>query len=105
MNQQATPNEKELAQNLELNAKKLAILLYNSTMPSDIKDAWIALLPKMSTEQIDQLFNILEAKYLDGGTKDIDEKYRKELEKVVKDFEKERDEDHEKLIKQIKQIR
>ena len=94
----------EITKDLELHAKKLAILLHNSTMPDDVKLAWISLLPEMSAEQIGRLLNILEAKYLDEQTRDIDEKYKKELEEIVKGFENEKDENHKKLIERINQL-
>ena len=81
-------NKKELSQEqitvevLEFSAKKLAFLLYASTMPEDIKEAWINVLPEMTLEQIDKFIEILEAKYLNEQTKDIDEKFLKKIENV-----------------------
>ncbi len=97
--------EKRIRENLEIQAKKMALLLYDSTMPDDIKEAWIALLPWMSLGQMDKLLNILEAKYLDGQTKDIDEKYKDKLKEVAEKFEKEQYENDKKLLEQINKLK
>jgi len=83
---------------------KFVFLLDNSGMPTEIKQAWVAVIPRMSLVQIDKLMNVLEAKYLHGQTKDIDLKYKKELGKLVKKYEEEDDDNSKKLIKQIKDL-
>jgi len=105
MSDKINQEAKEILQTIELQVKKLAAFLYHSTMPDDVKQAWIAFLPKMSLEQIDRLLAILEAKYVDDQTKDIDEKYKKELEHIVKDFQKEISENDEKLLQQINTLK
>jgi len=94
----------EIFQNLSIQAQKLAILLYYSTMPDDVKESWLAVIPEMSLSQIDRLLNILEAKYIDEQTKDIDEKYAKKIKKVVENFDKKRIEDKENLLKKINEL-
>ena len=77
-----TPEQK-ISISLIAQAQKLGLLLANSTMPQDIKESWLAILPKMSLEQIQMFLNILEAKYLDSQTKDIDKKFKKKLLKKL----------------------
>lgn len=93
-----------LLENLKIQAKKLALLLANSTMPEDIKEAWAVLIPEMTLEQIAKLLNILEAMYLDEQTKGIDEKYTRELAEAVKNLEKKRQSEKNKLLDQLKQL-
>ncbi len=85
-------------------AMKLAVLLDNSTMPNDVKDAWIALLPEMTLEQIDEFLNILEAKYLDEQTKDIDKKYQEKLQDLMARYKKEDENNKKKLLKNLNDI-
>lgn len=92
-------NGKQIIENLEIQAKKLAVLLHNSNMPDDVKESWLAMLPEMSLKQMDRLLNILEAKYLDEQTKGIDEKYNKEIKTLIENFQKERDESENKFLK------
>lgn len=96
--------QKNIDENLSIPAKKLAVLLYNSNMPDDIKTSWISLLPSMSLEQIDNFLNILEAKYLDEQTRDIDKKLKKQLEDLVKKYKKEDWDYSEKLLEQIEEV-
>lgn len=83
---------------------KLAVLLHNSTMPEDVKEAWIALLPEMTLEQIDRLLNILESKYLDEQTKDIDKEYQQKLQKFVEKYNQEEEQHKKKLLKNLSDI-
>lgn len=94
-------SKKEILENIDIQAKKLALLLHYSTMPPAIKEAWVELLPKMSLKQIDRLLNILEAKYLDHQTKKIDQEYKKELKKAVVAFEKQKQKTAKDFLKRI----
>lgn len=96
--------EKEIVENLELSAKKLALLLHHSNMPDEIKESWISLLPSMSLSQIDRFLNILEAKYLDEQTGNIDEKYKKKIEDLISDYLNENLKDKSELLDKISKI-
>lgn len=85
-NIQAQDAEKILIENIRLQAVKLAALFRDSNMPDDIKEAWVAVLPKMTPGQIDRLTNVLEAKYLDEQTGFIDEEFGEELKRLVDGF-------------------
>ncbi len=95
---------KEIATSLEINARKLAILLYCSSMPEEIKDSWIALLPEMSFEEIDQLLAILEASYLDEQTRNIDEEYRVKIEKLTEEFEQQKMKEDQKTVDLLQKL-
>jgi|SRR3989344_2534505 len=96
--------DKDLVAKLEFNAKKLAAFIYHSTMPDDIKDAWISVLPEMSFDQIDKLLSVLEAKYLDEKTKHIDAEYKEKIEKLVSEIGLEKLREDEKFIEILKRI-
>ncbi|MDO8524816.1 MAG: hypothetical protein Q7R99_04295 [bacterium] len=103
----ALTQEQEITISLVAQAQKLGLLLANSTMPEDIKESWLAILPEMSIEQIQQLLDILEAKYLDSQTKDIDEKFKKKIEKELDKFQKKDakiEKEVEKKAKELKKI-
>jgi len=97
-------DKNEIVNNLTIQAKKLAIILDNANISQDVKDALAAILPQMTLEQIDRLLNIMEAKYLDEQTGEIDEKYKKELERLVEEFKKAQFTNKNKLLDQIKQL-
>ena len=97
--------EQEILQNIELQTKKLGLLLHNSTMPQEIKMSWLSLLPQMSLKQIDRFLNILEAKYLDEQTKSIDKKLKKELGTMIAKFQKQEVKSGKDLIKKIKKLK
>ncbi len=94
----------EIILSLDVNAKKLALLLYHSDMPDEVKESWIMLLPEMSIEQIQKLLDILEANYMDQATKKIDDKYKKEFSDLILDLKKEKDNEDEKTVEIIKKI-
>lgn len=83
---------------------KFIFLLDNSGMPKEIKEAWASLIPKMSLEQIDKLMQVLEARYLNQQTKDIDTKYQQDFKKLVEKYQQEDDDNRKKLIKQLKEL-
>ncbi len=76
----------ELKKELELFGRKLAVLLHDSNLPDEVKEAIIDLLPDLSLEQIDRLFLILETAYENQETKGIDQKYRKIIKYIAKEF-------------------
>ncbi len=52
-----TPEQDEL---LERKFKHLMMLLNISSMPQDVKDSWVNLLPEMTLEQMNRLIQTLE---------------------------------------------
>ena len=103
--QNTLSEEQTILQNIEVQAKKLGILLHDSTIPQEIKQAWLSLLPSMSINQIDKFLNILEAKYLDEQTKGIDKKFKSELAAIVKKFQKQENKSKQELLKKTKAIK
>jgi len=105
MPKQKISEEQKILQNLEIQAKKLAMLLFYSTMPQQVKGSWIAILPKMSLKQIDRLSSILEAKYLDEQTEDIDKKFKKKLETTIKGFKKQNAKTENEILQKINKLK
>ncbi len=85
-----------------MQTKKLAVLLHHLKAPEKVKQAWATLLPKMSTKQISELLDILEARYLDEQTQHIDKEFKQKIADLVNDFEKKKKENSQKLQAAIK---
>jgi hypothetical protein len=103
------PNKEmqEILETLRANARKLVILIEHSTMPDDIKESWIALLPGMSINQLDRFLSILEAKYLDEQTRSIDTEYKIRIQSLVDQFQQEKseeDKEAEKILGNVKKV-
>mgnify|MGYP006865014049 CR=1 FL=1 len=64
------------------NGKKLAFLLAASKLSEEEQQQWIALVPKMSLEQIDRLIDVLENQFCAEGFSMLDENLEKELRNV-----------------------
>ncbi|OGF40831.1 hypothetical protein A2531_06650 [Candidatus Falkowbacteria bacterium RIFOXYD2_FULL_34_120] len=76
---------------MEVQIKKLIILLLESGFPKDIQDSWIKVLPQMSLKQIDKFINVLEARYLNKITSNIDKKYKEKIEKILLEFKEKKE--------------
>lgn len=96
--------KEEILFNLELQAKKMAFLLANLKAPREVKEAFISLLPYLSPKQVGKFLEVLEAKYLNWETKDIDEKLAKDLQKVVADFQQSQEQTEKELLLKLANI-
>ena len=67
--------------------RKLGILISGLNMSDEALEALMFLVSEMNPEQIDRLTEILENKYADEKTRDIDEKLIKELRGIKDDFD------------------
>ena len=105
MPQDSDKNEaQEIAQEIEFYTRKLAVLLHHLKAPEKIKQAWAALLPKMSLKQISELLDILEARYLDEQTRHLDKALKQEVAQVVKKFEKQRKINSQRFVAAVKTL-
>ena len=104
-NQTKKETKKEIIAILEANAKKLAVLLYDSNLPEEIKDSWVAMLPEMSLEQIDRLLKALEDNFLDEQTKDINIAYLEEMSKMFDEFKKEQKKVDNKFLRKVRNFK
>jgi len=78
-------------QEVQLQIKKLILLLRESGMPDKVQDSWIKILSKMSMQQIDRFIDILESKFLNKVTGKIDEEYKEKIEKVLLEFKEKKE--------------
>ncbi|HBO99717.1 MAG: hypothetical protein UU48_C0010G0021 [Candidatus Uhrbacteria bacterium GW2011_GWF2_41_16] len=76
-----TPSVEEVERDLRQFGERLAFLLAAADIPSDVKDAWVTLVPKMTLEQIDRLSGILE-RYVKGAVATDVRSFREEIEKL-----------------------
>lgn len=107
MNTQGTnslPLTEDLLRVAQFNAQKLALLLYVSTIPDEVKESISVLISEMTLEQINELLNILESQYLDQQTKDIDEEYERQVHELLENFGKKREKAEKEFTKQIELI-
>ncbi len=93
-----------LKSDIELQANKLFLLIQNSEMSAETKESFLDLLPVFSLEQIEKLINILEAKYLDEQTSEIDLQFQNDLKSVIDDYRANDQKEKEIFVKQIKVI-
>ena len=84
--------------------RKLGFLIGASTMDDETKQGWFAILPEMRLEQIARLIDILEAKYLDEQTQDINKTLEQELDIIQKKYQQEREEIDQDTIDRIKKL-
>lgn len=54
-----TNHPQDVEQQLQHVGERLALLLASANLPDEMKDAWAALIPEMSLEQLDRLANLL----------------------------------------------
>jgi transcriptional regulator of heat shock response len=96
---------KEDLKNLAIDyGKELGILISSLDITPDEKMAFLSLLPKMSMEQIDRLVGILEAKYINSETQEIDKKFKEDIEKIKEKYDKQIDKVDKESIKKIKEL-
>lgn len=84
--------------------RKLGFLIGASTLPDDVKQAWLTILPELSLEQIGRLIDILEAKYLDEQTQDVNQKLEQELKQIQSKYQEKRDQLDADALEKIKDL-
>lgn len=96
--------EEEISQFIDFRARKLTVLLAASSMPQDVKESWVTLLPDMSLAQLDTLTEILEAEYLLNATAEIDDYFNQRFDAYVKEAEEQVRESEEKFLEKAESI-
>lgn len=81
-------NDQELKDLIRNKVERLAFFIEKSSMPDGVKVAWVKLLPELSLEQIDSLFDVVEAEYYTREVKEVDEKFESDLGEVMKEHNK-----------------
>ncbi len=90
----AKPLPKELTQETAIASAKafgmrLAFLIHNAKISDEVKESLVTLVPEMTPEQLDRLSDLFMADWLNQQTQDIDDKFKRELEKIKALSEKE----------------
>lgn len=68
--------------------RRLGILLASLNLSEEEIEAWLTIIPEMSWEQINRLTDLLENAYADASTGDIDDGFRKEMEKIKEEYDR-----------------
>ncbi|NQU77342.1 hypothetical protein HQ544_01450 [Candidatus Falkowbacteria bacterium] len=84
--------------------RKLGFLIAASNLSSDIKNAWFTILPELSLEQLARFIDILESKYLDEETQDINQELEQDLKEIQEKHEKQRQELNADVLEKIKKL-
>lgn len=84
--------------------QKLGIILSELKIDDETRQAFLDILPSLTLEQIDELLNTLEVKYLDAATRSEDEKFKQDLLKIKNDFEKAQEQNDLKTLKQLEDL-
>lgn len=96
--------EEEISQFIDFRARKLSVLLAASSMPQEVKESWVTLLPDMTLAQLDTLAEILEAEYLLNATAEIDDYFNQRFDAYVKEAEEQVRESEEKFLEKAESI-
>ncbi|OIO46014.1 MAG: hypothetical protein AUJ28_03220 [Parcubacteria group bacterium CG1_02_37_51] len=80
---------KDLEETAQSQGIKLGYLISTLEVSDEIKDSFLAILPKMSLEQIDSLILLLEQNYLQDQTKQVDQDFENELKKLSAEYNQE----------------
>lgn len=94
----------QVAKVITFKAKKLAVLLMTSSLPDELKIAWINLLDDMTAAQMDKLLQILEDEYLQNATETIDDHFEHEWQKRIAEYEDKEERDIDELQKNVEAI-
>jgi uncharacterized protein YpuA (DUF1002 family) len=71
--------------------KKLGFLLKRVDIPEEVKQELASLVQYMSPEQIDRLVEVLEVRHGMERTADTDKELKENLERIVQDFQQQRE--------------
>lgn len=84
--------------------QKLGIILSELKIDDETRQAFLDILPSLTLEQIDELLNTLEIKYLDAATRSEDKKFEEELSKIKSDHIKKQEDIDKESIKQLEEL-
>jgi len=71
--------------------RRIGFFLAKLGLDPEVKQELASLISQMSLEQIGRLEEILEAKYVFQSTFEVEKKYKKEIENLVKELKEERE--------------
>ncbi|MEK7479180.1 MAG: hypothetical protein AAB634_01445 [Patescibacteria group bacterium] len=95
---------KEIAEAAVLTGARLAGLISFLKISDEGKDALLYLLEECTVEELVIISDILETLYLESQTKNVDEKFAKEIERVRAKWEKKEDHLAERALAKIQKL-
>ncbi len=98
-----TNNEQEIEKEAKQLGERLAWLMAASSLPDDVKDAYMALLPDMTPELIDKLATMLEANIADATQIETQE-FVETLERVKTKYQEQRKEIEKQALSEMEEI-
>ena len=98
------PSEAQLKELAAVQGRKLGLLLASLNVSKETLEAFLDILPEMSVEQLEQLTDILEARYLADKTSALDEKLKEEFLKIKQESDKAAAVNEERALNALKKI-
>jgi hypothetical protein len=95
----------ELKLKAQFDGKKLAFLIAGLDVDKETTEAFFTILPTLNSDQLTKLIEVLETNYLNQKTKDLDEKLKRDLEKIKKEYDGKEELQDKKTIEELKQIK
>lgn len=84
--------------------KKLGLLISELKIDDETRQAFLDLLPSLTLEQIEELTDALELKYLDAATRSEDKKFEEQLIQIKEEYTKKQEEIDKETIKQLEEL-
>ena len=83
-------NEEQIKALLRAKGQKLGLLLAGSNIPNEVKEAIVTILPELSLQQIDDLLNLFETRYLlaKTGAAEAEKAFAEKLFSILEESEK-----------------
>ncbi|MEA2065302.1 MAG: hypothetical protein U9O66_03360 [Patescibacteria group bacterium] len=97
--------EEDLLQSAEDQGKRLGFLISSLNMLDKTKEEFLFLIKDMSLEQLERLTEVLETKFIGEQTDFIEEDFKKELEKIMKETAELKDELNKNTLSKIKSLK
>lgn len=102
MNQQLSAEElQKIAQG---QGQRLGIILSELKISDDTRQAILDMIPGLTLEQADELIGILEAKYLDAATQEVDDKLRQDLMQIKQTYDAALEDIHANTMRELDDI-
>jgi len=103
-NQPQTSTGQELKDQAITLGRKLGFFINSLNASDEVKQAWLTVVENMSLEQLTELTDILETKFLDEQTRTIDENFAASLVKVLKEGQRAEEKNDQKVLGQIQAL-
>lgn len=95
------PSEAQVKEIAAAQGRKLGLLLSSLNVSKQTLEAFLDILPEFSLEQLQELTDILETKYLAAKTAVLDEKLKEELIKIKQKSDQAKLDNEEQTLKAL----